>query len=101
MIDAYKESWPLFFEDNIFRFKNKYNSPIAYLDYCNYCENEKYQPFGKKMFRLKILSLVDEKTTTKDKKMFRYFKIKDNVMRKYNVGDDDNDKNKQLINENE
>jgi hypothetical protein len=36
MIDACKESWQLFFEDNIFRFKNKYNSPTAYLDYCNY-----------------------------------------------------------------
>jgi hypothetical protein len=69
------------------------------LDYCTYCENEKYQPFDKKMFRLKILSLVDEKTTTKDKKIFRYFKIKDNVMNKYNIGDENDDK--YLINENE
>jgi hypothetical protein len=97
MIDTYKEYWQLFFEDNIFRFKNKYNSPTAYLDYCNYCENEKYQPFGKKMFRLKLLSLVDEKSTTQSKKIFRYFKIKDNVMNKYNIWIEDDDK--QLINE--
>jgi hypothetical protein len=54
------------------------------------------------MFRLKRLSLVDEKTTTKNKKIFRYFKIKDNVMNKYNIGnEDDDEKNKQLINEDE
>jgi hypothetical protein len=41
------------------------------------------------MFRLKILSLVDEKITTQNKKIFRYFKIKDSVMRKYNFGKDD------------
>jgi hypothetical protein len=70
IIDACKESWQLFFEDNIFRFKDKYNSPTAYLDYCNYCENEKYQPFGKKMFRLKLLSLVDEKTITQNIKIY-------------------------------
>jgi hypothetical protein len=89
MMEACKESWQLFFKDNILKFKDKYNSPIAYLDYCNFCENEKYQPFGKKIFRLKILSLIDEKTTTKDKKIFRYFKIKDNVMNKYNIGEDE------------
>jgi hypothetical protein len=53
MMDACKESWQLFFEDNIFKFTDKNNSPTAYLDYCTYCENEKYQPFGKKIFRLK------------------------------------------------
>jgi phage/plasmid-associated DNA primase len=90
MIDACNESWQLFFEDKLFRFKDKYNSSTAYSDYCNYCENEKYQPFGKKMFGLKILTLVDEKTTTKDKKIFRYFKIKDSVMSKYNIGNDNN-----------
>jgi hypothetical protein len=51
MMDACKESWQLFFEDNILKLKDKYNSPPAYLNYCNYCENEKYQSFGKKMFR--------------------------------------------------
>jgi hypothetical protein len=99
MIDTCKESWQLFFEDNILRFKVKYNSPFAYLDYCNYCENEKYRPCGKKIFHLKILSLVDEKTITKDNKIYRYFKIKDSIMSKYNIGDDNDDK--YLINENE
>jgi hypothetical protein len=54
------------------------------------------------MFRLKLLSLVDEKTITQNIKIYWYFKIKDSVMRKYNVGkDDDDEKNKQLINEDE
>jgi hypothetical protein len=99
MIDACKESWQLFFEDNILKFKDKYNSSTAYSDDCNYFANEKYQPFGKKMFRLQLLSLVNEKSTTQTKKIFRDFKIKDNVMKKYNIVNEDDEKNKQLINE--
>jgi hypothetical protein len=48
MMDVCKESWQLFFEHNILKFKNDYNSKIADSDYCKYCENEKYQAFGKK-----------------------------------------------------
>jgi hypothetical protein len=69
IMEACKESWLLILEDNISNFKDKDNVKDGYKDYTEFCESEKYQPFSKKIFRLKLLSVVDERKTTIDKKL--------------------------------
>jgi hypothetical protein len=68
IMEACKESWLLSFEVNISNFSDKYNGANAYKDYIEFCDYGKYQPFSKKIFRLRLLSVIDERKTTLDKK---------------------------------
>ncbi|GMO12985.1 MAG: hypothetical protein Ta2E_01810 [Mycoplasmoidaceae bacterium] len=79
----------LFFEDNIDNFKIRYECNVAYLDYCKYCETERYQAFSNKTFKQRLLSLVDELRTRKYKKTLRYYVIKESTRIKYNLDDDE------------
>ncbi|GMO20442.1 MAG: hypothetical protein Ta2E_11670 [Mycoplasmoidaceae bacterium] len=90
MKEACKESWLLFFEAILERFNLKYDVTKAYHDYSRYCENENYQAFGNKMFKLKILSVPDEIRTTKDNKTLRYYAMKNNLRTRYDMDNDDN-----------
>jgi hypothetical protein len=73
IMEACKESWLLFFKDNIDNFKDKYNVKNAYKDYIEFCDSGQYQPFSTKIFRLRLLSVVDERKTV------RYYIIKDSI----------------------
>ncbi|GMO12758.1 MAG: hypothetical protein Ta2E_01360 [Mycoplasmoidaceae bacterium] len=64
MIDACKESWLLFFEYILDNFKIRYECNATYLDYCKFCETERYQAFSNKAFKQKLLRLFDEHRTT-------------------------------------
>jgi hypothetical protein len=61
IMEACKESWLLFFDEYISNFQDKYNVINAYKDYIEFRDSGKYQPFSKKIFRLKLLSVVDER----------------------------------------
>jgi hypothetical protein len=88
----------LFFEDNINNFNDKYNVKNAYKDYIEFCESGKYQPFSKKIFRLRLLSVVDEQKTTIDKKTVRYYVIKDSIRLRYKILNDMNKMNNETNN---
>jgi hypothetical protein len=72
IMEACKESSLLFLEDNRDNFKDKYNVKNAYKDYIEFYDSGKYQPFSKKIFRLRLFSLVDERRTTIDKKLLDF-----------------------------
>jgi hypothetical protein len=50
MIESCKESWLLFFEDNIFKFMKRYPHKLAYNDYVKFCIDENYMPFSNTKF---------------------------------------------------
>jgi hypothetical protein len=85
IMEACKESWLLFFEENISNFKDKYNVVNVYKDYTEFCDSGKYQPFRKKIFRLRLISVVDEQITTIDKKTVRYYIINDSIRLRYKM----------------
>jgi hypothetical protein len=79
MIESCKESWLLFFEDNKSKFMKKYPCKFAYTDYIKFCKNEKYMPFIKYKFGLKLKNLVDIHKTSQNNKTMRYYQIKDDI----------------------
>jgi hypothetical protein len=79
MIESCKESWLLYFEDNISKFMKRYPRNLAYLDYVKFCKDENYLPFSNTKFGLKLKSVVNIHQTTKDGKTVRYYLIKDDV----------------------
>jgi hypothetical protein len=96
MIEGCKESWLMFFEDNISKFYDRYNCKLAYIDYVKFCKDETYMPFSKTKFGLKLKNVVDIHKTTKNNETVRYYKIKDDVKARYDIEDkmeelDDND----------
>jgi hypothetical protein len=85
MIESCKESWLLFFEDNISKFMKKYQRKLAYFDYVKFCKDENYLPFSKTKFGLKLKNVVNCYQTTKDSKTVRYYLIKDDVKAGYEI----------------
>jgi hypothetical protein len=83
-MESCKEHWALFFEDSLDKFKGRYNKQLCHDDYVKYCEKSKYQPFSKKAFNMRLkYSLADEHKTTKNKKIYEYFTLKESVRLKY------------------
>jgi hypothetical protein len=76
IIESYKESWLLFFEDDISKFMKRYPRKLAYNDYIKFCKYENYIPFSNTKIELKLKSIVDVHKTTKDYKTVRYYMIK-------------------------
>jgi hypothetical protein len=66
MIESFKESWLLFFEDNISKFYNRYLCKLAYNYYIKFCKDETYLPFSNTKFGLKLKSVVDVHKTTQN-----------------------------------
>jgi hypothetical protein len=85
MIESCKESWLLFFEDNISNFMKRYHCKLAYIDYIKFCKDENYLPFSNTKFGLKLKSVVDVHQTTKDYKTVRYYLIKEDIKAKYEI----------------
>jgi hypothetical protein len=85
IIESCKESWLLFFEDNISKFMKRYPCKLAYLDYIKFCKDENYLPFRKTKFGLKLKSVVDVHKTTQNNKTVKYYKIKDEVKARYEI----------------
>jgi hypothetical protein len=85
MIECCKESWLLFFEDNISKFMKRYPCKLACVDYIKFCKDENFLPFSNTKFGLKLKSVVDVHQTTKDKKTVRYYLINDDVKARYEV----------------
>ncbi|GMO12460.1 MAG: hypothetical protein Ta2E_00410 [Mycoplasmoidaceae bacterium] len=87
--DKTKNDWSLqrlvvkIFKDNLEKFYFSYDVSKADIDYCQDCENEKFHAFGMKMFRLKILNLIDEYRILKDKKTMRYYTVKNIIWSTY------------------
>jgi hypothetical protein len=52
MIESCKESWLLFFEDNISKFMKRYNSKMTYIYYIKFCKHESYMLFSNTKFGL-------------------------------------------------
>jgi hypothetical protein len=50
MIESCKESWLLFFEDNISKFLKRYPCKLAYFYYVKYGKDENYMPFSNTKF---------------------------------------------------
>jgi hypothetical protein len=88
MIESCKESWLLFFEDNISKFMKRYPRKLAYIDYVKFCRDENYIPFSNTKFGLKLKNVVDVYKTTKDHKTIRNYMIKDDVKAKYDIEND-------------
>jgi hypothetical protein len=86
-IESCKESWLLFFEDNISKFMQRYSRILAYNDYVKFCKDENYMPFSYTKFGLKLKDVVDVHKTTKNYKTIRYYMIKDEVKAKYDIED--------------
>jgi hypothetical protein len=57
MIESCKESWLLFFEDNISKFYKRYNCKLGYVNYIKFCKDESYMPFSNTKFGLKLKSI--------------------------------------------
>jgi hypothetical protein len=55
------------------------------INHIEFCDSGKYQPFSKKIFRLRLLSVVDERRTIIDKKTVRYYVIKDSIRLRYKM----------------
>jgi hypothetical protein len=72
-IESYKESFLLFFEDNISKFYKSYNCKLVYVDYIKFCKNETSMPFSNTKFGLKLKSVVDIHKTTQNNKTVRYY----------------------------
>jgi hypothetical protein len=85
MIESCKESWLLFFEDNISKFYNRYPCKLAYVDYIKFCKDETYMPFINTKFGLKLKSLVDANKTSKNNKTVRYYLIIDDIKARYDI----------------
>jgi CRISPR/Cas system type I-B associated protein Csh2 (Cas7 group RAMP superfamily) len=88
MIERCKESWLLFFEDNISKFMKRYPRKLAYIDYANYCRDVNYMPFSNTKFGLKLKNVVICFKTTKDYKTVRYYQIKEDVKSRYEIEND-------------
>jgi hypothetical protein len=85
MIESCKESWLLFFEDNISKLMKRYPRKLAYIDYAKFSKDENYMPFSNTKFGLKLKDVVDVHKTTKDYKTVRYYKIKDELHATYEI----------------
>jgi hypothetical protein len=89
MIESCKESWLLFFEENIKKFYERYENQEVYVDYKKYCEINGYMPFSNRMFTLRMKSVINIFKSSKNKKTFRYYLIKDEIKKRYEEGKDD------------
>jgi hypothetical protein len=85
MIESCKESWLLFFEDNISKFMKRYPRKLAYIDYVKFYKDKNYMPFSNTKFGLKLKDVGDFHQTTKDYKTVRYYQIKDDVKARYEL----------------
>jgi hypothetical protein len=83
MIEGCKESWLLFFEDNISKFMKRYPRKLAYNDYIKSCKDENYMPFSTTKFGLKLKDEVDVYKTTKYYKLLDTIRSK--IMKKQNM----------------
>jgi hypothetical protein len=89
MIHASKESWQLFFEENIEEFVvgnegDGYVSKKCYEDYRQYCTEGGYAPFSLVKFGMRIKRFVDIIPRKRNKQVVRYYKINDEGMKIYN-----------------
>jgi hypothetical protein len=66
MMDVWKESWLLLFEEKINRCKKGYEMKKIYLDYKKYCEGKSYNGFSNKNFGLRLGSVVNKVSTNKN-----------------------------------
>jgi hypothetical protein len=55
---------------------------LAYTDYNKYCEKESYNELSHKTLRLRLISVVNKLSTTKNKIHYRYCLIKESVENK-------------------
>jgi hypothetical protein len=85
MIDNCKESWLLFFEDNISKFMKRYPKKLACNDYITFCKDENYLQFSNTKFGLKLKSVVDVHKTSQNNKTIRYYSIKNDIKGKYGI----------------
>jgi hypothetical protein len=87
--ESCKESW-FFFEENFEKFNKKYEMNKSFSDYKALCNKEGYNGFRNMLFGLRLKSLVNKCSATKDKRQLRYYIIKESIKNKYeNVPIDD------------
>jgi hypothetical protein len=91
MIESCKESWLLFFEDNISMLYKRYPCKIAIADYIKFCKDKTYMPFSNTKFGLKLKSVVDVHKTSKDNKTIRYYMTKDDIKAIYEIENEELD----------
>jgi hypothetical protein len=86
LLQASKESWQLFFEDNIEEFveRDGYVSKDCYADYQEYCKTNGYAPYSLSKFGMKLKRFVDIIPRKREGKVVRYYKINDDGMKVWN-----------------
>lgn len=86
MINASKESWELFFEENIDKFiGDGYVSKDCYIDYTEYCKLNGYtSPLSNKTFGLKIKRYVDITQRKRCNVVKRYYSFNNTGLTYYN-----------------
>jgi phage/plasmid-associated DNA primase len=86
MLQASKESWQLFFEDNIDEFVegDGYVSKSCYEDYQDYCKRYGYAPYSLTKFGMKLKRFVDIIPRKREGKVVRYYKINNDGMKVWN-----------------
>jgi hypothetical protein len=72
MIESCKESWLLFFEDNLTKFMKRYPRKLAYFDYFILCKDDNYMLFSNTKCGLKLKSFVDIHKAMQNNKMVQY-----------------------------
>jgi hypothetical protein len=79
MLHASKESWQLFFEDNIVDFVegDGYVSKDCYADYQAYCRTDGYAPYSLTKFGMKLKRFVDIVSRKRHGKVVRYYIVND------------------------
>lgn len=66
LLEASKDKYQLFYEENKEEFDKGYNCALAYYGYCNYCTTNGYQKCSNTTFGLNIKQLCDRKQIRKD-----------------------------------
>jgi hypothetical protein len=80
-----KRSRLLFFEDNLSKIDKRYPCKLAYVDYLKFCKDETYMPFINIKFVLKLKSVVDVHKTTQNNKTVMYYRIKEDIKKRYEI----------------
>jgi hypothetical protein len=85
MLEASKESWQHFFDDNINEFVegDGYVSKDCYADYQTYCQDNGYAPYSLTKFGMKLKRFVDIIPRKREGKVVRFYKINDDGMKVY------------------
>ena len=84
MIQASKESWQLFFEENINSFSGDgYLSKDCYIDYSEFCETYGYAPFSNTKFGIRIKRFVDIVKRKRQGVVQRYYTFNDAGVKLY------------------